>query len=324
MRRVATLVARGTRPEEVFAAVANEVGRLLSVDVANVIRYESDDTVTLVASAGERIPVGSRWPLGGTTLAPIVLKTGRPARVDNYAEVTGQLAEDIREQGIRSAVATPIIVEGRVWGQMVTASSQEQPLPPDTEARLASFTELVATAIANTEARMEVGRLVDEQAALRRVATLVAEGAAPSEVFETVTREVGILCGAELARMERYESGDSVVGVAGWSRGDARDWPSARGSRSKARASPQWSARRAVPCAWTASPTLTARSRRRRTAWGSARPSAVRSSSRAASGASSPPRPRARRRSRPTPSRGSPSSPSSWRPRSRTPKRGRR
>jgi PAS domain S-box-containing protein len=221
LRRVATLVTRGTRPEEVFAAVANEVGRLLSVDVANVIRYESDDTVTLVASAGERIPVGSRWPLGETTLAPMVLETGRPARVDNYAQATGQLAEDIREEGIRSAVGTPIVVEGRVWGQMVTASSQEQPLPPDTEVRLASFMELVATAIANAEARTEVGRLADEQAALRRVATLVAEGAAPSEVFRTVTREVGILCGADLARMERYESGDCVIGVAGWSRGDA-------------------------------------------------------------------------------------------------------
>jgi PAS domain S-box-containing protein len=220
LRRVATLVTRGTPPEEVFAAVANEVGRLLSVDVANVIRYEADDTVMLLASAGERIPVGSRWPLGETSLAPIVLETGRPARVDNYAQATGQLAEDLREEGIRSAVGAPIIVEDRVWGQMITASSQEQPLPPDTEARLSSFTDLMATAIANAEARAQVGRLIDEQAALRRVATLVAKGAAPSEVFQTVTREVGILCGADLARMERYESGDSVVGVAGWSSGD--------------------------------------------------------------------------------------------------------
>ena len=158
LRRVATLVARGTQPQEVFAAVANEVGRVLSVDVANVIRYESDNMVTLMASAGNRIPVGSRWPLWGTSLAPIVLETGRPARVDNYAHVTGPLADDLREArlGIRSAVSVPIIVEGRVWGQMVTASSQEEPLPPDTEARLASFTELVAMAIANTEARTEV------------------------------------------------------------------------------------------------------------------------------------------------------------------------
>jgi PAS domain S-box-containing protein len=221
LRRVATLVAHGTSPEEVFAAVANEVGLLLSVDLANVRRYEPDDTFTFVASAGGRFPVGSRWALEGQrNLATLVFETGRPARIDNYAEATGPLAEDIRAEGIRSAVATPIIVEGRLWGLMTVGSSQEQPLPTDTEARLASFTELVATAISNTEARTEVGRLAEEQAALRRVATLVAQAAAPSEVFETVTREVGILCGADLARMERYESSDSVIGVAGWSRGD--------------------------------------------------------------------------------------------------------
>ena len=228
LRRVATLVARGTRPEGVFAEVANEVGRLLSVDIANVIRYESDDTVTLMASAGNRIPVGSRWPLGGTTLAPIVLKTRRPARVDNYVEVTGELAEDLREQGIRSSVATPILVEGRVWGQMVTSSSQEQPLPPDTEARLASFTELVAMAIANTEARMEVGRLVDEQAALRRVATLVAEGAAPTAVLDAVAAEMERLLDAHEVVLSRYESGAEVTVVAHRGAGARRLSPGTR------------------------------------------------------------------------------------------------
>jgi signal transduction histidine kinase len=222
LRRVATLVAHAAAPEEVFAAVANEVGLLLSVDLANVCRYEPDGTITFVASVGDRFPVGSRWPFEGQrNLATLVLETGRPARIDDYADATGPLAEDFREAGIRSAVATPIIVEGRLWGLMAAGSSQEQRLPTDTEARLGSFTGLVATAIANTEARTEVGRLADEQAALRRVATLVAQGAAPWEVFETVTREVGILSGADLARMERYESSDSVIGVAGWNRGDA-------------------------------------------------------------------------------------------------------
>jgi GAF domain-containing protein len=221
LRRVATLVARGTPPEEVFAAVANEVGHLFSVELANVCRYELDGTLTFVASAGGRFPLGSRWPLGGQkNLATLVLETGRSARLDSYADATGPLAEGIRAQGIHSAVGTPILVEGRLWGVMAAATSREQALPPDTEARLASFTELVATAISNAEARTEVGRLVDEQAALRRVATLVAEEAEPSEVFETVTREVGILCGADLARMERYESADSVIGLAGWSRDD--------------------------------------------------------------------------------------------------------
>jgi signal transduction histidine kinase len=156
LRRVATLVAHGAPPEDVFAAVANEVERLLSVDMANVCRYESDATVTFVASARQRLPVGSRWPLRETNLATLVFDTGRPARIDKYADATGVLAEGIREVGIRSAVGTPILVEGRLWGFVAAGSSQEQPLPPDTEARLASFTELVATAISNTEARTEV------------------------------------------------------------------------------------------------------------------------------------------------------------------------
>ena len=287
LRRVATLVARGTRPEDVFAAVATEVGRLLAVDSANVCRYESDSTVTFVASAGALVPVGSRWPLDGqTNLATLVLETGRPARLDNYADATGPLAEDLRGAGVRSAVATPIVVEGRLWGLIAAGSGQERPLPPDTEMRLASFTELVAAAIANAEARAELGRLVDEQAALRRVATLVAEGAAPSEVFATVTREVGILwrCrprahGALRVRRERDRRRRLEQGRRP---GTGRR---ARGSRWKARASPRRSRRRAVRFAWTASPARTVRSRRKRRAWGSARRSAVRSWSTAACGA---------------------------------------
>jgi signal transduction histidine kinase len=157
LRRVATLMARGTRPEAIFAAVANEVGRLLSVDLATMCRYEADGTFTFVASTGARVPVGSRWPLEGQkNLATRVFETGRSARIDRYADATGPLADDLREEGIRTAVATPIMVEGRLWGVMAAASSREQPLPPDTETRLASFMELVATAISNTEARTEL------------------------------------------------------------------------------------------------------------------------------------------------------------------------
>ena len=87
---------------------------------------------------------------------------------------------------MRSAVATPIIVEGRLWGAMIAGQHARRAPPPDTESRIAQFTELMATAIANAEARAEVARLADEQAALRRVATLVAEGAAPEAVFDAV------------------------------------------------------------------------------------------------------------------------------------------
>jgi hypothetical protein len=65
-------------------------------------------------------------------------------------------------------------------------------------------------------AAMESARLTAEQSALRRVATLVAQSLSPAVVFEAVTREVGLLCGADLARMERYEADGTVTGVAVW------------------------------------------------------------------------------------------------------------
>jgi signal transduction histidine kinase len=65
-------------------------------------------------------------------------------------------------------------------------------------------------------------RLATEQAALRRVATLVAQAAPPLEIYETVTREIGLLSGADLARMERYEGDGTVTGVAAWTRDDDR------------------------------------------------------------------------------------------------------
>ena len=65
---------------------------------------------------------------------------------------------------------------------------------------------------------VESARLGEEQAALRRVATLVAQRVSPPEVFEAVTREVGLRCDADLARMERYEADGAVTGVGAWSR----------------------------------------------------------------------------------------------------------
>jgi signal transduction histidine kinase len=220
LRRVATLVARGESPEAVFAAVTEEVGQLLRVELANLFRYEPGRTATsgtTWGTAGENFPVGSRWPLEGHNLSTLVFETGRPARIDNYAvSSSGPLGAAARERGIRSAVGTPILVEGRLWGVIFAGSTREQPLPPDTETRLASFTELVATAIANAESRAALGRLAEEQAALRRVATLVARGVPPEEVFAAVAEEVGRLFLVQSAAMYRYEPDGMLTFVASW------------------------------------------------------------------------------------------------------------
>jgi signal transduction histidine kinase len=222
LRRVATLVARGEPPEAVFAAVAEEVGQLLRVDLANLFRYEPDRTETCVAAWGmarKHFPVGSRWPLTGHNLSTLVFESSHPVRVDHYADrSSGALGAPIREMGIRSAVGAPILVEGTQWGAILAGSTMEQPLPADTESRLASFTELVATAIANTNSRTALGRLAEEQAALRRVATLVARATPPAQVFAAVAEEVGRVLAVDFTILVRYDTQETLEVVGTWTR----------------------------------------------------------------------------------------------------------
>jgi PAS domain S-box-containing protein len=217
LRRVATLVAQAVPPGELFEAVTDEVGTLLGADLAGMIRYEADDTMTVVAAEGGHAVVGSRWSLQGDGLAPRISRTGRPARVDDWRDISGPIAEWIREElGLRSSVGCPILVEGRLWGALMVHSKQRQPLPRDTESRLRNFTELLATAISNAHGRAEGGRLADEQAALRRVATLVARDVSPNHLFGAVVEEVGRLLDADLAGMIRYLTDDTITAVATW------------------------------------------------------------------------------------------------------------
>jgi len=199
LRRVATLVARESSPTQVFAAVAEEVGRLLRVDHTAMVRYEPDGTATLVGALGEPdpgTPVGTRRTLErerveGHVVA-LVLDTGRPARIDDFAKAPGALAAYTRTLGIRSAVGTPIVVEGRLWGVMFALSRRAEPLPADTEARIGEFTELVATAISNIQARSELAasraRIVaatDEER--RRVVRDLHDGAQQRLVHTVIT-----------------------------------------------------------------------------------------------------------------------------------------
>ena len=155
LRRVATLVAHGAPPEELFTAVVEEVERLLPGVHATLIRYAPDGTMTIVAvseSLTDSFPVGSRWPLGeGTSPRWSSRPAVRPGSTTIATPPAGSVSPCA--SGARSqVVGAPIVVEGRRWGVMTMAST-ENPLPPDSEAQLASFTELVATAIATPKRR---------------------------------------------------------------------------------------------------------------------------------------------------------------------------
>jgi PAS domain S-box-containing protein len=218
LRRVATLVAREAPQEEVFDAMAEEISQLLGTDQIRMMRDEGDGTAVVVGSVGnlDVFPLGLRLPLEGDSPVSVVLSTGRPARVNDLATASGPLAERIRSIGIRSAVGAPIVVTGRQWGAIVTGSTRDESLPPGTEARLSQFTELMATAIANTEARRRADRLADEQAALRRVATLVAKEPSPAEVFGKVAEEAARTLGDAECSLWRYEGDGTLTAVAAW------------------------------------------------------------------------------------------------------------
>jgi GAF domain-containing protein len=218
LRRVATLVARDVPSAEVFDAVATEVAKLFDTEITIVGRYDGDGFATAIgnwsASPGG-VPVGTRSILGGRNVLTIVAETGKPARVDGYDDASGEAADIARRHGWRSSIAAPIIVEGRVWGVMLVATQRSEPFPAGAEDRLAAFTDLVATALANAESHEALAKLADEQSALRRVATRVAQGVPPAELFSAVTREVARLFGDGepplVASVIRFDAGPEGV-----------------------------------------------------------------------------------------------------------------
>jgi signal transduction histidine kinase len=220
LRRVTTLVARESSPVEVFGAVAEEAARVLGTEAVGLLRFEPDETATLVAQSRtpwEPPPLGVRFRLEGDNVITSVHRTGQAARLDDWANTTGPVAAMAHKLGIRSSVAAPIVVEGRLWGSMTAATNRSEPLPADTESRIAEFTELVATAISNAEARDELSKLVEEQAALRRVATLVAEESPAVKLFAKVAEEVANLLGPRIdSSILRYEAGGAATVVAVW------------------------------------------------------------------------------------------------------------
>ena len=160
LRRVATLVARGVDPSEVFAVVADELARCLNVAHAALVRRDSDGTAVLLAGhhepASMKLRMGERFSLDSETVAAMVLRTGEAARMDSHDNARGAGAAYIRELGVCCAVGAPIVVDGRLWGAAIVGSTQPGPLPPDSEARVGDFADLVGTAIANAETRAQL------------------------------------------------------------------------------------------------------------------------------------------------------------------------
>jgi signal transduction histidine kinase len=155
LRRVATLIARGAPPEEVFPAVAREVAQLLGDATPNIMRYESGGEVTFLVGSST-LAAGTRTRLAGDSVTERIRRTGAPAYVENYRNLWGTAAEIARERSLRCGVGAPIVVDGKLWGAMLALFPDPLPSPSAAQRRISEFTELVATAISNAHARAEL------------------------------------------------------------------------------------------------------------------------------------------------------------------------
>lgn len=129
-------------------------------------------------------------PLDGQPIDALIKQTQAPARVDSYERQTGPLAARLRELGIRSEVGAPVIVDGGVWGTLIAGTDSPEPLPPGAEWRLASFAELVGTAVSNAMARAELiasrARIVAASDAARQRVTRDLHDGAQQQFVNTV------------------------------------------------------------------------------------------------------------------------------------------
>jgi signal transduction histidine kinase len=160
LRRVATAVAKGLPPHDVFSAVTTELTQIFSTRNALLVRYESDGTAQVLAVCIEtglpKMPVGERFSHGGDGITGMVWRNRRAARMDSHDDVEGSAAARVRALGLHSGVGAPIVVDGGLWGAAVVASAVPAAFPLDTEERLTEFADLVAMAVANAQARSDL------------------------------------------------------------------------------------------------------------------------------------------------------------------------
>jgi signal transduction histidine kinase len=190
LRRVAAVVARGERDTAVFATMTAEAAALLEADATALVRFREHDTLELLAGwaarADVRLPVGETRPAGAGMRA---MRTAPgPWRFDAMP-ADAAFADVAAALGVTAVVGVPVTLGGAPWGVIFGCFARPDRMRPDAADRLAGFTELVSITLVEAERRAELDRLIEEQAALRRVAELVARGAGEQELFQAVATE---------------------------------------------------------------------------------------------------------------------------------------
>lgn len=160
LRRVATLVARGADPAEVYAVAVEELAQSLGVDQVTLLRFEPDGTAVVLAARDrpgkDALVPGERLSLSGDSVSARIQQSGAPARIDDYTEATGPIATRLRGLGVRSATGVPLVVGGAVRGALLVGCLDSEAIAEGLDAHIGDFADLICTAIANAQTRAEL------------------------------------------------------------------------------------------------------------------------------------------------------------------------
>jgi signal transduction histidine kinase len=160
LRRVATLVAGDADPSAVYPVAVTELARGLGVEHVTLTCFEPGGRCVVLAThdtpGRSKLTVGELLSLDGDSVTARVLRTGEPARIDDYTDVEGSIATRLRGLGLHSGVGSPVNVNGEPRCALIVGSARQEPLPSETEAHISDFADLVGTAINNAERRAEL------------------------------------------------------------------------------------------------------------------------------------------------------------------------
>lgn len=163
LHRLATLVAGQAPAQEVFDAIARAAGEGLDAAGTAVIRFSPDRAAGVLVGAwtaaeGARAPRGQDEPLKEGTATAAVAATGRPARLGGAGPPSPD-EPGMSRMGAWASVATPVSVNGRLWGALTVATTDRRPIPADAERRLGHLADVASLAIMSAEAREQLSHL---------------------------------------------------------------------------------------------------------------------------------------------------------------------
>jgi signal transduction histidine kinase len=187
-------------------AASQALGSMTGATGVHLVQWSDDRRGWLLPDGEDGLPM---------SVLRYVQRTGEPLILDDAAgderfardpyfaavEACSLLALPIQAGGALQAV---LLLENRVDRGTFTSEHLESVQP---------IARQLGVSLHNAELYARCRRIADEQGALRRVATLVAQGAAPAALFDAVAGEIERLLDADEVVLGRYETGASEVTV---------------------------------------------------------------------------------------------------------------